>query len=81
VSAGLDPDVRFLLARGPKAQATLGVTLLLGVACELGGWWRYRTADRAIRAGRLPTAGFLPDGIVFAVVVLSILLIIGALWF
>jgi putative membrane protein len=106
MTAGLDPDLRFLLANertllawlrtGLALQAgglavlqfaprtsgrtPLGVTLLLlGVACELGGWWRYRATDRAIRAGHLPKAGFLPDVVIFVTVVLSILLVIGTM--
>ncbi|MFI7587226.1 YidH family protein [Spongisporangium articulatum] len=60
------------------AQESISLGLIaVGLACHLTGWWRYRAADAAIRANRLPRRGLAPDAIVLGAVVLSVA--VGAL--
>ncbi|HST83211.1 MAG TPA: DUF202 domain-containing protein [Kineosporiaceae bacterium] len=57
-------------------NGVVGLTLLLvGALAGLGGFSRYRAADRAIRRGELPPASLTPEGIALAVVVLAVLLL------
>ena len=49
--------------------------LLVGALSGLGGYGRYRAADRAIRRGELPPSSLAPEGIALAVVVLAVLLL------
>jgi putative membrane protein len=61
------------LATGLDAREVIGVVLLaVGALCHLTGWWRYRAADRAIRANRLPGRGLAPDLVVLVMIVLSL---------
>ena len=53
-------------------RAALGLAVLaLGLVCVVAGWWRHRQADRAIRTGRLPARGVVPDLVVLGTVALS----------
>src|SRR5689334_2771515 len=50
------------LATSIDAREVLGVLLLVvGAACHVIGWRRYRAADTAIRQDRLPARGLAPD--------------------
>jgi len=61
------------LADRIDARVGLGIVLLVvGALCHLVGWQRYRAADRAIRADRLPPRGLAPDLVVLVLVVLSV---------
>jgi putative membrane protein len=65
----------FGLGTRVDAREAIGITLLaLGAICHVVGWWRYRTADRAIRADRLPARGLAPDLVVLTLVVASLAL-------
>jgi len=58
-----------------KNHQVLGIAVLAaGAAVALIGYSRYRAADRAIRAGRLPNAGKGPAFEVFLVVFLAVAL-------
>ena len=55
-----------------RARAPIGVSLLLlGAAAGMVGWRRYRDADRALRAGRLPPQGGAPELMALAVAALA----------
>jgi putative membrane protein len=57
-------------------NGVVGLALLLvGALSGLGGYGRYRAADRAIRRGELPPSSLTPEGIALAVVVLALLLL------
>jgi putative membrane protein len=61
------------LATGLDAREVIGVVLLAaGALCHLTGWRRFRAADRAIRANRLPARGLAPDLIALTMVALSL---------
>jgi len=70
----------FQLADRLGARELLGVALIaLGAACHLIGWQRYRAADRAIRADRLPARGLAPDLLVLVLVVASVAVVAALL--
>jgi putative membrane protein len=55
---------------------TIGLGLvLLGALAGLSGYWRYRSADRAIRRGEVPPHGLGPEAIALAVTLLALLLL------
>lgn len=63
-----------------EARAFIGVGLLLiGAACGVFGYVRYRAADRAIRADRLPPPGRGPAVVTLVVAVLGIVLAVAYL--
>jgi putative membrane protein len=65
--------VVFQLASNLGAREMLGLALVVvGAVCHVVGWWRYRSADRAIRENRLPTRGLAPDLVVLVLVVTSV---------
>lgn len=54
------------------SRGVLGVALLaLGAATGVVGFQRYRAADQALRAGRLPPTGRAPEIVALVVVVLA----------
>ena len=62
------------------AQEVLGVGLLvLGTVCHVAGWRRYRAADAAIRADRLPSRGLAPDLLVLLLVAIGAALTLALL--
>jgi putative membrane protein len=64
--------VVFQLADRLGARELLGLLLIaVGAVCHVVGWRRYRDADDAIRADRLPTRGLAPDLLVLALVAAS----------
>ena len=58
------------------SQRVLGVLLILSsLAAAVSGWWRYRQADRAIRAGEpLPASSGVN---VLTLGVLAVILVVG----
>jgi hypothetical protein len=50
-----------------------------GAVCHVAGWRRYREADGAIRADRLPARGLAPDLLVLALVTASAALVAALL--
>ncbi|MGD9957270.1 MAG: YidH family protein [Candidatus Nanopelagicales bacterium] len=61
------------------SRVPLGLALILaGSLASLGGWRRYETADRAIRAGALPPRGRAPQALALAVAFLGLALLV--LW-
>lgn len=72
--------VVFQLADRLGARELLGVLLIAaGAACHVIGWQRYRAADRAIRADRLPARGLAPDLLVLVLVVASVAVVAALL--
>jgi putative membrane protein len=62
--------------RGTTAQAVLAAVLIaLGAASSAAGALRYRRADRALRAGRLPATGSAPLLVAGSVGGLAVLLL------
>lgn len=51
----------------------------LGTLSVLAGAWRYLVADRALRAGRLPSSGLGPVALVLAVAVVGVSLLVSTL--
>lgn len=51
--------------------------IILGAAATAVGYVRFRSADRAIRAGRLPAPGIGPDLVVAAVILGALALVIA----
>jgi putative membrane protein len=72
--------VVFQLADRLGARELLGVLLIAGgAACHLAGWQRFRAADRAIRADRLPARGLAPDVLVLVLVAASVAVVAALL--
>jgi putative membrane protein len=70
----------FQLVTRLDAQEVLGVVLLaLGAVCHVVGWQRYRAADGAIRANRIPARGVAPDLVVLLLVAIGAALIVALL--
>ncbi|MDP9496641.1 MAG: DUF202 domain-containing protein [Actinomycetota bacterium] len=78
VQAGGLAVLQFATALDRRTALGLAV-LALGILCVIGGWWRHRQADRAIRTGRLPARGVVPDLVVLGTVALSLLLAVAFL--
>ena len=70
----------FQLADRLGARELVGLLLIVtGAACHVVGWQRYRAADTAIRADRLPTRGLAPDLVVLVLVVASVAIVAALL--
>ena len=65
--------------QGPGRRVPAAVLLALATAAAATGLLRYRSADRALRAGELPQTGVAPTALAATVVVLCGALVVAAL--
>jgi inner membrane protein YidH len=65
---------------GTKVAGSTAIALLLllaGVASAVTGTVRFRAADRAIRAGRVPPSGRMPTVLAAAITVIGVLMLVS----